>query len=125
MKYLHFSFRNLKHILKSKYNNTDFFLLYLKAQNSLESAFRYKCFWDHLLPLLFPIHTSYPASARRKPGYCWEDWKSRYCQLQTDHAASTQLVFGLKRSKENGFKQQSLLESTTQVFKAPAIVRIV
>ena len=29
MKYLHFSFRNLKHILKSKYNNTDFFLLYL------------------------------------------------------------------------------------------------
>lgn len=41
--------------------------LYLKAQNSSWSMERVLCFRDQVFPLLFPIHTSKPASARMKP----------------------------------------------------------
>lgn len=40
---------------------------YLKAQNSVWEAERVLCFRDQVFPLLFPIHTSKPASARMKP----------------------------------------------------------
>ena len=41
--------------------------LYLKAQHSSWSTERVLCFRDQVFPLLFPIHTSKPASARIKP----------------------------------------------------------
>lgn len=41
--------------------------LYLKAQNSSWSIERVLCLRDQVFPLLFPIHTSKPASARMKP----------------------------------------------------------
>ena len=39
---------------------------YLNTQNSLESWLSVTCFFAHVLPLLFPNHTSYPASAKMK-----------------------------------------------------------
>lgn len=41
--------------------------IYLKAQNSSWSMERVLCFRDQVFPLLFPSHTSKPASARMKP----------------------------------------------------------
>lgn len=41
--------------------------IYLKAQNSSWKTERVLCFRDQVFPLLFPIHTSKPASARTKP----------------------------------------------------------
>lgn len=41
--------------------------IYLKAQYSSWEIERVLCFRDQVFPLLFPIHTSKPASARMKP----------------------------------------------------------
>lgn len=45
--------------------------IYLKAQNSSSFTDRFWWLLDQVFPLLFPIQTSYPASARMKPKLLW------------------------------------------------------